>query len=735
MNGGAQSPFHGSNASFNTLPRSSTSSSIAASINAQGGTPTSANGSRALPPRGFGTANYVLKDDYERERVRWQQKLEEAEEKLSQFSVVNTDLAQTKAQLNKKIIDIEKNQKPVIESNRRLVDRNRALLDSVKNLEESLSFVRDEKLTLKDQYDRLVKENASLKEQRAFPEKLEELERYRGQVLEYSKCITALRQSLVDKDRRHDLLVQKLRKIKKALLLRRGDDDDRQSCIGSEGSTDLDTIADLEEDPTLMMNGELQPTISEQLEAANATISELRAILGGTEDLDKPPSLISRVSRLQEEHKAMEERSDRLALELANARDTNDLLEFQLAEFQLADLKLESSFASQSCETDEFLDDPSAVDLEVEPRLNFDEEFVKETKSSLRRLYHLFALSQPQRDQVRNGVVCITSLEHRLTFAQNQLNMAECERVRLNKLADENAAELSAKLAAATETSSQRKKELKATIEKMKTERSSLEKEMNVLRKTNDANARTLEHVEEQLRHESTEKENFKSALDEITKQMSEVVQSLDNSNRLVDEYKRRHQSSQDELQQLEAKFREMSDERDRLGVDSREREEATARLNDEKAKLEAQIEELRTEVQKLREQIRPIGSELERRFEEERYRLAEAKRRMHKMEVELADANEQKEKLRSNGERDQREILQLRKFNTQLEAQFNSQMDIITELKKRYLDLSGKAKVKSESTESIGWTSKGSSLDDENYHSEEAHSEENYDTAIPVVK
>jgi hypothetical protein len=49
---------------------------------------------------------------------------------------------------NKKIIDIEKNQKPMVECNKRLAERNKTLMDSCKNLEETLSFVRDEKLTL-----------------------------------------------------------------------------------------------------------------------------------------------------------------------------------------------------------------------------------------------------------------------------------------------------------------------------------------------------------------------------------------------------------------------------------------------------------------------------------------------------------------------------------------------------------------------------------------------------------
>lgn len=107
---------------------------------------------------------------------------------------------------NKKIVELEKNQRPLIDQNRKVSDRNKVLLGEVKKVEQKLCHSQDDYLTLvsppflnwyyhfqKDAHDRLVKENATLKEKRAYPEKLEELDRYRNQVLEYSKCITALR--------------------------------------------------------------------------------------------------------------------------------------------------------------------------------------------------------------------------------------------------------------------------------------------------------------------------------------------------------------------------------------------------------------------------------------------------------------------------------------------------------------------------------------------------------------
>ena len=87
----------------------------------------------------------------------------------------------------------------------------------------------------------------ALKELRAFPEKLKELDRYRNQVLEYSKCINALRQAGLEKDRRYELLVQKFKRMRKCLV-KKTEDEDKQSSFGSEGSAEssfnLDTIAE-----------------------------------------------------------------------------------------------------------------------------------------------------------------------------------------------------------------------------------------------------------------------------------------------------------------------------------------------------------------------------------------------------------------------------------------------------------------------------------------------------------
>lgn len=57
-------------------------------------------------------------------------------------------MMQIKAELNKKIIDFEKNQKPLIEQNKRLSERNRIIQNELKRVEENLCHSQDDYLTL-----------------------------------------------------------------------------------------------------------------------------------------------------------------------------------------------------------------------------------------------------------------------------------------------------------------------------------------------------------------------------------------------------------------------------------------------------------------------------------------------------------------------------------------------------------------------------------------------------------
>jgi len=105
-----------------------------------------------------------------------------------------------------------------------------------------------------------------------------------------SKCITALRQSAAEKDRRQEMLIIKLKRMR--MRASGQQESDRQSCAaGSEGSVEdsgslgLDTIAeDLDEDvdlsTELLLNGRgavgENVILRQQLATANDQLVEMQ---------------------------------------------------------------------------------------------------------------------------------------------------------------------------------------------------------------------------------------------------------------------------------------------------------------------------------------------------------------------------------------------------------------------------------------------------------------------------
>ncbi|KIH69209.1 hypothetical protein ANCDUO_00446 [Ancylostoma duodenale] len=321
------------------------------------------------------------KEDHDRERMRWLLRLEEIETRLADSETLNSDMHQIRAELNKKIVELEKTQRPLIEQNRKINDRNKILQQEVKKLEQRLCHSQDDFLTLvckcvhvliyfwrhgvsyfqKDAHERLVKEHTQLKEKRAYPEKLEELERYRAQVLEYSKCITALRSSGLEKDRRYELLVQKFKRLRRCI--KKGDtEDDRQSTVGSdcsaESSISLDTIAedfetfntDIEINYQALYreNAELQKALQalklnpggleesllrDQLTCAHTTIAQQQIIINNNQEMISQMGQLKNVVASQSERiRQLEQQIEEMDRELCASREAHDLLEFQVLE-------------------------------------------------------------------------------------------------------------------------------------------------------------------------------------------------------------------------------------------------------------------------------------------------------------------------------------------------------------------------------------------------------------------
>uniref|UniRef100_A0A183CBA4 Hcy-binding domain-containing protein n=1 Tax=Globodera pallida TaxID=36090 RepID=A0A183CBA4_GLOPA len=402
------------------------------------------------------------------ERARWEKKLEEAEQKLSEAAVHNSELFQLKAELNRKIIDFEKSQRPLIEQNRRLNERIKAANGETRKLEEQLAHVQDELLTLKDAYERVQKENASLRELRAFPEKLEELSRYRSQVLEMSKCITALRQSAVEKDRRHELLVMKMKRMRKSAV----QESDRQSCTaGSEGSVEdsgsisLDTIPE-----------DLDEAISSAVRKAE--LAQLYGVAGNVnvqgEDVKKLDVLSNElmINMLKSSFavSALVSEEDENVIEVEIGKQGNYIAPSELR--RLID-RLRTRFPASICSPGSKIGGVYAfLDDESKKRRTLSPELLHLTNEALCKAFRSPLLLREDKVAIRHAIEAIECLRNKNGFLESELNMAQCEMGRLRRELETREKEWNGQREAALNERRQKKRELKTELDQLKKERS-----------------------------------------------------------------------------------------------------------------------------------------------------------------------------------------------------------------------------------------------------------------------
>ncbi|KAI1731983.1 hypothetical protein Ddc_00831 [Ditylenchus destructor] len=772
------------NSSFNSLSRSST--------------PLNGANRASASPKCFGKNTHILKEDYDREKTRWQQKLDEAAQKLNEASINNSELFQIKAELNRKIIDFEKNQKPLIEQNRRLNDRIRMLSNDSKKLEEKVCHAQDDFLSMRDAYDRLAKENSSLKEQRAFPEKLEELSRYRQQVLEYSKCITAIRQSAQEKDRRYELLVQKFKKYRKLLLSKRNgtDDDDRQSCFdGSECSADsnslaLDTIAeDLDEDVELtaeLLRPSITPTeysLKQQLDLANMTIMELQNAL---ECGDSPDKLREDIRHLKEQKESLDEIRAKLEKDLANAQEHTDLLEFQLVELTEGSQRRNAEFSDKNMSTDLEItfEDYNDSEDDVLETCNITAEAITQNRDILNTiLCNKSLLNRSQRRGMRNSIDIIQGLQNKLAFTETDLNMSNCELNRLRRQFEDEIGELRRNNEDAATKKQQKKKELQIELDHSKKERKeevkkatkqiqdlndTLHEKCEIIRQLNSdirMNEASLESLRDKNHADDKCITELKAEIENLCRQLSKqtdtadkfkeenasLVRTLQEKDQRIAELEANSDTLRKEMEAIKLEIEELQRQLKELSMRAMDKDDVNKRLEKDLAtkvreveaqkeasckfeqcieqlrqdneRLEKELQEAHVLTQALKDQIRPIGTQLERRYEEMRYRLSESLKKAYDLEEQLNKSKETIKQLEQDNqsvEKFVQKIQQLETYNQELEQQFNSQMDIIAALKKKFVMMKGNA----QSTDSIGWTSNSSEgtnslADDENYHSE----------------
>uniref|UniRef100_A0A914XD98 Uncharacterized protein n=1 Tax=Plectus sambesii TaxID=2011161 RepID=A0A914XD98_9BILA len=605
----------------------------------------------ASPLKVYGGVQMITRDEHEKERQRWATKIEDVEVRLMDAESFNSDMNQMKAELNKKIVELERNQKPLLEQNRKLNDRNRLLQQEMKKIEEKLRHAQDDHLTLKDSFERVLKENSSLKEKRAFPEKIEEYDRYRQQVLEYSKCITALRQAAAEKDRRYDLLALRFRRLKKCQSGNGETDEDKQSSFGgsdgSASSVSLDTITeDLE-------GQEKESVFTATIEAQRDQIIALMA------------------------------RSERLDRELLDSKEQNELLEFQVLELQEAsNQELEQSLMCQAKETSDrsvgtdddeaffsdFSEDDDATTLPIdEMKIRFTllkhrREIKKEDRAVIRQAKDYFDVLETQLK------------EWRARAAQWREDRRELEERHQQELAD-------VKRQIDEKSSKQkRKKELQQEIDLLNKRIN----DMHLAHTQSNNDRLTLEKDLDKLRYMLQLKDQSeckeRQRADDLVKKMAQLSDSRRCEIELMERNSRQHSENlvalRNQLEQLRT---------------------AHERLQSDKQQIEAALTEAKEQVEEAHANLQKAASkgdapDLERRYAEAKYRLKEALKVVHDYESVINRAKERNAQLEAkvtamtDASELQARVQRTETYNGQLEEQFDVQIQIIDALKAQLL-------------------------------------------------
>uniref|UniRef100_A0A0N5ARD1 GRIP domain-containing protein n=1 Tax=Syphacia muris TaxID=451379 RepID=A0A0N5ARD1_9BILA len=533
-----------------------------------------------------------------------------------------------------------------------------------------------------------MKENLTLKEKRASPEKLEELDRYRNQVLECSKCITALRQSSMEKDRRYDLLLQKFKRIRKCILQRKNgeiDEDLFSSFGGSDGSWDstisLNTITEDLREPldritenvneNLCLSADDNHNIAYLQRLPNEPpaycIGDNKAYPRSSDGSSKRSSQYEKcmyssetVQRLQNQIISMQENIDLLHAELTNAKDTNELLEFQLlennedAKNKFEELLKKREQVDKAVKTEDFVNDMS-IDSAVQSASTMETTEVKQQLSDMRMSANL---NEQQRAVVVASKSYIDNLEQencRIDSCLMELKEKELIIRNLEK-----------------EIDNERQKQ---AIEKQQCETiNELQKKLEDLTVEKEAMSEKIESLVKVIAQKDTMLQNEKNYCSKLEKQVEDT--KADEQKEML-RLRLKLKSAEEEVKNVQKKYKELTEER--------------AHLFEDIATLNNKLQSAHSEIEALKLEVRPaIRTELERRYEETRYRVKCSVEEKHELQKQLETMKQEVDRLQAEAAEVavlRNEVDEHREYAEQLERQFTAQVAIIEALKKKLLE------------------------------------------------
>ncbi|PAV62757.1 hypothetical protein WR25_22983 [Diploscapter pachys] len=670
-------------------------------------------------------ASKVSKEDHDKEKARWLGKLDEIEVRLVESETLNNEMVLLKAELNKKIVEMESRQKPLIDHNRKLTERNRTLQTEMRKMEQKYSHSQDDFLTLRDAHERILKENTQLKEKRTSPEKLEELDRYRSQVLEYSKCITALRGSGLEKDRRYEALVQKFKQLKKMVK----GEDDKQSVVGSdcsgESSISFDTInEDFEESlnkdievinqALYKENAELQKALNDlkssglpsesesllrdQLNYAQSTIAQQQILIETNQEMiSQTAQLKATVASQQTKIKQLEQTIEDLQATISSQREKSELLEFQVLESEARRKSEERERPS-----DEKYDENAPPVEVVKKELNLDE--IISLKSELRSLRNAPNLKLLPRQIIGRTEGYIANLEEKFTETTQADEIMKVLKDKLNNV-EKNATELEKK----SQKSEKQLKELQGKI----TEKDKQLEDIQKIKKESEERLIEMEKKDKESTEKLNTMEKKLGEIDKVKKQLKEKNDELEKASKQFEakvaeyENKMKEQQSQlseptpnpetekalqQEVEALKNKVSELVAAKEKVRFFLIKKNLIYANF-----KLDEEMRVISKEMSKLKYNLQNKESELERETKNAEQLNAKLQEIVHSNQEESIKKEQKMSKLKKDSESIKKKLADFETKNKSMQAEYDNlkaeyerfkedqRPSIRTELERRY--------------------------------------------------
>ncbi|KRX25560.1 hypothetical protein T07_8443 [Trichinella nelsoni] len=398
----------------------------------------------------------ITKEEHQKEKMRWQHKINELEEQLKRTEEINSQLIQNKAETNKKIKELEKTQKTLMKNNKKYQGKIKTVIAyETKHYEDKLKQSQDDLAAMKQCLEKISAECCRLKQRKLTADKEEELQRLRNLNVQYCKTIATYKQLVAvrDKERKVEVLLRVINRTRKSHSFNWNELENHSTSdsVFSYSSQSFETLP--HDQVSILKDQDLENSLRcRRLEYGNSleknyddnivipfkicSLNESRnSVESGWEE--ERQKLWNLVKELRDRINILQPSKEKQQIQIDELIEANELLEFRLLEFENAPTislcpkccveKIDNS----TCAPDDNFPEDSVENME---KLN-----VEELKSRLEFIQHKQTLNDRDRkiceiianemesfrQEKESYLKKMTEMERKLLETETQLECSE----------------------------------------------------------------------------------------------------------------------------------------------------------------------------------------------------------------------------------------------------------------------------------------------------------------------